>query len=44
MSRSKEHRFQLAGKERENGWQTEGAVGGGGDSAERKKERKKERK
>ncbi len=31
MSRSKEHRFQVAGKERENGWITVGvhAVGGG---------------
>ena len=39
MSRSKEHRFQVAGKERENGWQNCGsAVGGGGGWICRKKE------
>ena len=50
MSRSKEHRFQVAGKERENGWQNCGSAckWGGGWGAnlqkERKRKRKKERK
>jgi hypothetical protein len=44
MSRSKEHRFQVAGKERENGWQNCGSAcsWGGGGRICRKKERKKE--
>jgi hypothetical protein len=44
MSRSKEHRFQVAGKERENGWQNCGSAckWGGGWGADLQKERKKE--
>jgi hypothetical protein len=41
MSRIKEQRFQAAGKEREKYWQNCGSTcswGGGGGSAERKKE------
>jgi hypothetical protein len=47
MSRSKEHRFQVAGKERENGWQNCKTVGVHAvfwGKADWQKERKKERK
>ena len=45
MSRSKEHRIQVAGKERENGWQNCGsACSWGGGGADGQKERNKERK
>jgi hypothetical protein len=40
MSRSKEHRFQVAGKERENGWQNCGSAcswGGGAQWAKNQK-------
>jgi hypothetical protein len=47
MSRCKEQRFQVAGKEREKGWQNCGSAfswgGGGGLAESKKKERKNER-